>query len=187
MSGGIEYRLIRSARKTFALEFSHSGLTVRAPRHAAQRQIDRFVESHSSWIIRHQDLLEKAAAELGASDCLTDAEIRSLTEEAKRFIPKRAAFYAPMIGVSYGRISIRRQRTRWGSCSAKGNLSFNCLLMLTPPEVIDSIVVHELCHRIEMNHSRRFYEKVLYVFPDYRRWDRWLKKYGPVIMRRVKE
>ena len=95
------------------------------------------------------------------------------------------AYYAPQIGVDYGRITIRCQRTRWGSCSAKGNLNFNCLLMLAPPEVLDSVVVHELCHRREMNHSPRFYALVLRVFPDYHRWDRWLKDNGPALMARI--
>ena len=66
----------------------------------------------------------------------------------------------------------------WGSCTAKGNLNFNCLLMLTPPEVLDSIVVHELCHRKHMNHSAEFYAEVLRVYPDYRKWEKWLKENG---------
>ncbi len=77
-----------------------------------------------------------------------------------------------------GNDAIRSQRTKWGSCSAKGNLSFNCLLMLAPPEFLDSIVVHELCHRKEMNHSKRFYAEVLRVFPEYRKWNKWLKENG---------
>ena len=87
--------------------------------------------------------------------------------------------------MTYGRITIRNQRTRWGSCSVKGNLNFNCLLMLTPPQVLDSVVVHELCHRKEMNHSPAFYEHVLRVFPEYRKWDKWLKENGAAIMARM--
>ena len=91
-------------------------------------------------------------------------------------IPERVRHYAPLVGVSFGRITIRNQRSLWGSCSAKGNLNFNCLLMLTPPEVIDSVIVHELCHRKEMNHSKAFYAEVRRVFPDYWKWD----KSGPI-------
>jgi len=94
-------------------------------------------------------------------------------------------FYASQIGVTYGHITIRNQRTRWGSYSAKGNLNFNCLLMLTPTEVIDSVVVHELCHRKEMNHSDCFYAEVLRVFPDYWKWHGRLKEHGEAIMRRI--
>ena len=76
-------------------------------------------------------------------------------------------YYAPLLGVTYGRITIRNQRSRCGSCSGKKNLKFNCLLKLTPSEVIDSVIVHELAHLKEMNHSDRFYAEVLRVFPDY--------------------
>lgn len=111
-------------------------------------------------------------------------EIQELADQAVKVIPQRVAYYAPKIGVDYGRITIRNQKTRWGSCSANGNLNFNCLLMLTPSEVIDSVVVHELCHRKEMNHSDRFYAEVLRVFPDYWKWNRWLKENGGQLMQR---
>jgi predicted metal-dependent hydrolase len=97
-------------------------------------------------------------------------------------IPERAAHYAALMGVTYGRITIRAQKTRWGSCSSKGNLSFNCLLMLAPPEVLDSVVVHELCHLRVMNHSERFYAEVLRVFPEYREKHGWLKDNGDMLL-----
>ncbi len=122
---------------------------------------------------------------MGSVPPLTGEELHALTEKALTCIPERVKFYAPQIGVTYGRITIRNQKTRWGSCSAKGNLNFNCLLMLTPPEVIDSVVVHELCHRKEMNHSNRFYAEVLRILPDYWKWHGWLKEHGEAIMRRM--
>ena len=116
---------------------------------------------------------------------LTREEIEDLAQRALAYIPPRVAYYANRMGVTYGRITIRNQKTRWGSCSSNGNLNFNCLLMLTPPEVIDSVIVHELAHRKEMNHSQRFYDEILKVFPDYRKYDRWLKENGPVLIRRM--
>ncbi len=116
---------------------------------------------------------------------LTDAEIRELADRAMSVIPERVEYYARLINVSYGKITIRNQRSRWGSCSSKGNLNFNCLLMLAPQEVIDSVIVHELCHRKHMNHSKAFYSEVYRVFPDYDRWDKWLKEHGEEIMRRM--
>ena len=116
---------------------------------------------------------------------LTELEIRRLTDEARSYIPRRVAYYADLLGVHPNRITIRCQKTRWGSCSAKGNLNFNCLLMLTPPEVIDSVVVHEVCHLLEMNHSKRFYEYVYRVYPEYKKHHGWLKKHGSELMARV--
>lgn len=113
---------------------------------------------------------------------LTDKDLKALADKAREVIPKRVAYYAPKVGVTYGRITIRTQRTRWGSCSAKGNLNFNCLLMLAPAEVIDSVVVHELCHRKEMDHSDRFYAEVYRVFPEYRKWHQWLKENGSLLL-----
>lgn len=94
-------------------------------------------------------------------------------------------YYAPKIGVTYNIITIRCQRTRWGSCSSKGNLNFNCLLALFPNEVIDSVVVHELCHRKHMNHSPQFYAEIEKVFPEYKRYHTWLNDNGGVYMGRL--
>ena len=90
-----------------------------------------------------------------------------------------------MVGVTYGRITIRNQRSRWGSCSGKGNLNFNCLLMLTPSHVIDYVVVHELCHRLEMNHSPAFLAQVERVLPDYRKSREWLKEHEKELIGRL--
>ena len=116
---------------------------------------------------------------------LTDAEIRELADQALDYIPGRVEYFSAMVGVQYGRITIRNQKTRWGSCSGKGNLNFNCLLMLTPPEVIDYVVVHELCHRKEMNHSKAFWDEVERILPDYRQSVAWLKNEGGFIIRRM--
>ena len=126
--------------------------------------------------------VERLRRETGA---LTREDIHILAKEALRVIPERVAYYAPKVGVTYRRITIRNQRSRWGSCSGKKNLNFNCLLMLAPPEVLDSVVVHELCHRKYMNHSAAFYEEVRRVYPEYDQWNRWLKKNGNTILRRM--
>ncbi len=115
---------------------------------------------------------------------LTPDEIEQLRREAKKVIPGRVAFYAKQMGVSYNRISIRHQKTRWGSCSELRNLNFNCLLMLAPAEVLDYVVVHELCHLKEMNHSASFWKEVERVLPNYRKPQKWLKENGPALMAR---
>ena len=119
------------------------------------------------------------------SNVLTDEELNNLKKEARCVFKERAAYFAPLVGVTYGKISIRSQRTRWGSCSGKGNLNFNCLLLLAPPEVLDGVVVHELCHLKEMNHSKKFYDEVYRVMPDYDIRSKWLKEHGLELMERL--
>ena len=178
----IKYRLIRSNRKRLSLEINESGLTIRAPKYAGNDDIRQFIMKNESWIIKNLEKYNTRKKKYEGIKKLSIDEIRQLADEAVDYIPKRVEYYAKVIGVTYGRITIRNQKTRWGSCSSKGNLNFNCLLMLTPKEVIDSIVVHELCHRIEMNHSKRFYELVLNAFPEYYKWNNWLKENGAEIM-----
>ena len=182
----MQYTVIRSNRKTLALQIKDGELIVRAPRKAKQAEIDAMIDQHRSWIEKHLQKAEQHRQAAKALEPLTMEEIRTLADQALKVIPERVRYYAPIIGVTYGRVTIRNQRTKWGSCSAQGNLNFNCLLMLTPPEVLDSVVVHELCHRKEMNHSDRFYAEVLRVFPDYKKWDNWLKENGPILMQRMR-
>ena len=176
----IDYTLIRSARKTVSLQLGLDGeLVVRAPNRMPKREIDRFVESKRDWVEKHLSRLPEAQPKL------TEEELRKLARHAKEVLPEIAAYYAPLVGVDYGRITIRTQHTRWGSCSAQGNLNFNCLLMLTPDDVIEYVVVHELCHRKEMNHSARFWAEVEKVLPNYRQSRRWLKDNGGVLIGRL--
>lgn len=178
----MEYRIIRSSRRTLGLEITPEGeLLVRAPRRVSARQIQSFVEAHQAWIEKHMAKVRSAAV----VEPLSDAELKALTAQAKIVFADRVAYYASKVGVTYGRITIRHQKTRWGSCSRQGDLNFNCLLLLAPPEVLDSVVVHELCHRKEMNHSQRFYIEVLRVFPDYAKWHGWLKQNGRLLLARL--
>lgn len=184
--------IIRSSRKTLGLEVTPEGmLRIRAPYGVSEDVILRFFESKSAWIQKslakvraRQEQLKEEEAQYGK---LTEAELKVLKMQAEEVFPARAAFYAEKMGISYGRITIRRQKTRWGSCSQSGNLNFNCLLMMAPPGVVDYVVVHELCHRIEMNHSPRFWKLVGEVYPDYDRWKRWLKENGGRLMRMAEE
>ena len=178
----MEFEVIRSNRKSFAAEIKQNQLLIKAPLQASNEEINAFMLKNKKWIETH---LAKAQAQQKAAESyhrLTYDEIQALANKALEVIPERVKHYAPLIGVTYGRITIRNQRSKWGSCSSKGNLNFNCLLMLTPPEVIDSVVVHELCHRKEMNHSDKFYAEVLRVFPDYWACDKWLKENGNILM-----
>ena len=131
--------------------------------------------------------VKKKSVESGNVENVTLDKIKALADQALEIIPTRVEYFAKIIGVTYGNITIRNQKTRWGSCSSKGNLNFNCLLMLAPPEVLDYVVVHELCHRKQMNHSKAFWSEVEKVFPDYKKSIKWLKEEGSQIMYMVTE
>ena len=140
-------------------------------------------ENQEIKIIKEQIKLEKIRqnkkAEVSTNaKPLSEPDIKLLITRAKRVIPVKVKKYADIIGVDYGRITIKMQKSRWGSCSSKGNLNFNCLLMNAPDEIIDYVVVHELCHRKEMNHSPRFWAHVEEVLPDYKERRKWLKDHG---------
>lgn len=183
---GREVKVIRSNRRTISLEITSPGeILVRAPRRMSEVEIRAFVESKSSWLAKHLQKKEQDLEAVQEEGHFTEAEIKRLTCLAKQVIPEKVAYYARLMGVTYGCITIRKQKSRWGSCSREGNLNFNCLLMMTPTEVLDYVVVHELSHRLEMNHSARFWAQVEKVIPDYRGPRKWLKEHGSRLMLRM--
>lgn len=97
---------------------------------------------------------------------------------AGRYIRARVGYFATQVGRKPGRITIREQKTRWGSCSAQGNLNFNWRIMMAPPEIIDYLVVHELCHLVHLDHSPEFWNLVASIIPDYKARKDWLRKNG---------
>ena len=145
--------LIRSNRRTIALQVYPDGRIVcRAPRRATKREIIRFLDVHADWIAGAWEKLQKrikakksrsAAYEIPAYESLTAA----MRREIQAHFMERLQLYAPQMGVSYNRVTIRNQKGRWGSCSSKGNLNFNYRLHYLPQELMDYVVVHELAHR----------------------------------------
>ena len=130
----------------------------------------------------------EAAVERGCTGRIITSTYQNFTDiaiAAKEDIGRRVDKFVPIAGVTCGRITIRAQKSRWGSCSAKGNLNFNCLLMLCPEEVRDYVVVHELCHRKELNHSNRFWNEVRQLLPSYDSARKWLKTNGVSLIRRI--
>ena len=186
--GQTEYTLIRSDRRSIGLEVTpEGGLIVRAPRFASKAQIEKLLRDKADWIARARSRAAARTEAAEAAGALTAEELKALAQQAKAYLPGRVAHFAALLGVDYGRITIRAQRTRWGSCSAQGNLNFNCLLMLTPPAVIDSVVAHELCHRRHMDHSAAFYADLGRICPDHRTCRAWLKEHGPVLLARLEK
>jgi len=183
-----EYRVLRSRRRTLSIEIARTGeLLVRAPLRTPERLIRAFVLGRADWIEGHMAAFRLRRAEAEAQPRLTAEELAGLRAEAKRLLEERAAFFAPLLGVTWAKLTVRTQRTRWGSCSAAGNLSFNALLALAPPEVLDYVVVHELCHRKEMNHSPRFWAEVERILPGWREQRSWLRAHGQALLARLPE
>lgn len=177
--------VIRSNRKTVAIQVnSDLSVTVRAPRSVSEKDIEEILKKKEAWISKHIEKIKetKERVEAEPTEKLTREKVIALAEEALKVISERVEYFAKVIGVTYGKITVRNQKTRWGSCSSKGNLNFNCLLMLAPPEVLDYVVVHELCHRKQMNHSKAFWLEVEKVLPDYKEARKWLKEDGSQII-----
>lgn len=184
----IDYSIVRSARKTIAITVLPDGrVLVRAPRRASLLSIQRFVDRSVPWIRKTREKAAAKAAAAASIPPITPAEVRALADAARMDLPPRVRRYAALMQVRYGRITIRNQVSRWGSCSSKGNLNFNCLLEKCPEFVRDYVVVHELCHRKEMNHSARFWALVARYDPDYKTAVRWLSENGGLLIDAMKK
>lgn len=171
------YEIIYSNRKTLAIQVTSDGqVKVRAPKRMPKSTIDRFLTEKEPWILKHT----KKASEYAVHEPqpLSDTERRRYIQIARDIFTVKTAYYASVMHVTYGRISIREQKTRWGSCSSDGNLNYNWRLIFAPEEVLDYVVVHELAHRREMNHSKAFYAIVESVLPDYKQRRQWLRQNG---------
>ena len=181
--GTIPVDVVYSKRRTIGLEVQADGkVLIRAPKGITKKVLMDFVNDRQEWIVEKWFLIEKhrrKKAEAPKPDYEGHPEIEAFYRRAARKkIIERTAWYAKLMGVTYGRISIRAAKTRWGSCSGAGNLNFNWKLVLMPPEVLDYVVVHELAHRKEMNHSERFWKVVEAEMPDYVERRRLLKVEG---------
>lgn len=186
MQQNIGIEIIRSKRKTLAIEIKPDAtVLVRAPYFMKDAEIHQIVKEKERWITENLEKVRERQQKKEEIPKLTMDEVKQLADRALKVIPEKVKYYAGIMNVRYGGITIRNQKTRWGSCSGKGNLNFNCLLMLVPEEVIDYVVVHELCHLIEMNHSKAFWQQVERVMPDYEKYRQWLKDHGNEIMSRM--
>ncbi len=182
-----DYEVIRSRRRSISIEINLEGrILVRATYNIGNREIVRFVESKSDWIdktLKKVEAKREQLKDLPEERMVSREMIEALADEAMKVIPPKVMHYAEIAGVTYGRITIRNQKSRWGSCSSKGNLNFNCMLMKAPEEVLDYVIIHELCHRKEMNHSKAFWAEVAKLCPDYKAHRKWLKEHGDELMR----
>lgn len=182
----IDYVIKKSYRRTISIRIGEDGkVLVKAPIGTPVSTVEDFLREKKDWItkqIKKNKMQSETAAKLGK---LSQEDLIQIKKKAKVLIPQRVEYYSKLTGITYNRIFIRLQKSRWGSCSADGNLNFNCLLVLMPLEILDSVVVHELCHRHHMNHSKAFYNEVVSIFPDYKRCDKWLKENGKTYFMRI--
>ena len=169
----MDYKIVYSGRRTISLCVKDGVLTVKAPYGTKQKRIDELIASHEAWINKHKKNQKEKNEKYGN---LTDEMIAELRKAAKKILPLKVAYYAKIMGLKYGRITITSAKTRFGSCSSKGNIAFSYRLMMYSDEAIDYVVVHELAHLKEMNHSPAFYRIIANVLPDYKERIKLLKK-----------
>jgi Predicted metal-dependent hydrolase len=182
----VQIDVIKSKRKTFSLQaVSSEHFILRVPNRTTKKDISDVIERNREWIEKHALRKRQREIEEESIRTISEAELRELAESAAKVFKRKVEEYAPIVGVDYGRITIRNQRTRWGSCSSKGNLNLNVALMRAPVEVLDYVVVHELCHRLHMDHSTEFWKEVERVLPDYRASKKWLKENGSRLMKEI--
>lgn len=177
----------RTKRKSATIKITADmQIVVYVPLYVSDNEIERMVISKSKWIDEHMLKVQSTIDERSKLEKITFEQIKELADQAVEYIPKRVKYYAEKENFVYNKITIKNLVSRWGSCSTKGNLNFNCLLMLTPDYVIDYIVVHELCHLCEMNHSEKFWAEVEKIMPDYQRAELWLKQNGGNLISRMR-
>ena len=175
----IEYHLIRSDRRSIGIEVDREGkVTVRTPYSCEKKRIDRFLLEKENWIRQKVKLQKENAMKRQEKREMPEAEKKYYRNLAREVLGARTGYYARKMGVTYGRISIREQKTRWGSCSSEGNLNFNCRLLFVPDRIVDYVVIHELAHRRFMNHSKAFWKEVEKYMPDYKEQKKLLSRFA---------
>lgn len=169
----MEYELIRSDRRTISMEIKNGRVVVRAPKRMESRAIARFVAEHADWVASHMARQERRRENHPEPD---EAQRLEYIRRAKASLPGKVEYYGALMGLRPAGITITGARTRFGSCSAKGRLSFSWRLMQYPEAAVDYVVVHELAHLRYMNHGREFYALIGKYMPDYKARRKLLKE-----------
>ena len=169
-----EYTLIRSNRRTIGISVSNElRIIVRVPNKMPVDEVESIITKHQQWIEKQIERVKQLTNE---RQILTNEEIEALKKKAKAYLPHRVKHFAEIMNVKPKAIKVTSATTRWGSCSAKNNLCFPYRVMLLPEELIDYIIIHELAHIKEKNHSSRFYNIVATFLPDYKQRELQLKE-----------
>jgi predicted metal-dependent hydrolase len=167
----IHFVRMRRARRYVMRVRPDGDLRVTIPRGGSKAEARRFVERHKAWADRQRTRVLEARR-----PAAVDRELRT---KAALELPPQIRALAAQHGLTVNRVTIRNQRSRWGSCSSRGHITLNFRLMLVPAEVREYILIHELMHLKQANHSIRFWRQVEVACPAFREAERWLKKHGP--------
>jgi predicted metal-dependent hydrolase len=163
----------RRARR-YLLRVEHDGrVRVTIPRGGSKREADAFVQRHTDWVARQR---ARVIPSVFSAD-----DRRALREQARQELPARLIEIATTHGLTVSAVSIRNQRTRWGSCGRDGKISLNWRLVLMPPDVRDYVLIHELMHLRRLDHSPAFWKLVGAACPGYRDARQWLRVNGPAL------
>ena len=168
--------LERKERKTLSIGIQEDGsLMIKAPLYMKKETIERFLNQKRYWIYKQAKRMEDNRKN---QIVYSREQERVLRQQARKRLTERTDYYKTILGVNYKRIRIADQKTRWGSCSSTGTISYNWHLVLLPDAILDYVVVHELCHLRQMNHSKDFWKLVEGMLPDYQSRRKWLKDNG---------
>ena len=170
----VRFEIIRSRRRTLSIEIARDGsVLVRAPYRTPDRTIADFVSQKKNWILKKQSEL----AQIPPRDTVTPAQREILRKSAKEKIPPKVEYWSRTTGLCYRSIRITAAEQRFGSCSAKNGLCFSLYLVLYPEELIDYVIVHELCHTVHHDHSLKFHQLLARYLPDWKERERALRKH----------
>lgn len=179
LSNDIVYTLIRSARARRVRIAVHAskGVRVTAPKHISVRLVDEFVAEKAEWIRAALRTIQNKKQPWVVPIGVASEQFERSRARARKFIGERVQHFNVHYNFSYERISVKNMSSRWGSCSNKKNLNFHYRLLFLPPELADYVVVHEMCHLKEMNHTARFWALVAEQIPHYKNCRRKLSGY----------
>ena len=168
----VDYVTVFSDRRSVGLTIKNGVLTVRAPLGTDKNTIEKLILKHEPWVLKH---LEKSREKEGRFNFLSESSIAQIKKDAKIYFESQTKKFSENMGLKYGRIKITSAKTRFGSCSSDKNICFSYRLMLYPQEAREYVIVHELCHLVYMNHSKKFYSLLEKYMPDYKERKRLLK------------
>jgi predicted metal-dependent hydrolase len=197
----VEPSIIFSKRRTIGLQIGPKGVFVRVPMRTPMKYIKQLLESKKEWIESKVRILEKKQ-ETKTEDFLNDDnqiwlfgkkidlklkgkildQKKFYKTELEKYLEEKIQNYANLVGVNYSAVKVKKLKSKWGSCSSKGLLVFNSSLAKCPDWVVDYVIIHELCHRKQMNHSKKFWDLVELHYSDWKLVKKWFKIYGINVM-----